>query len=83
MQAILAEVTQIRPELTAFSGCRYYAALRPAEAVALRASSCTLPSHGWEQLTLTALPSPVGAYLGLATARHASPAASNTGRKVP
>ena len=39
MQAILAEVTHIRPELTAFFGCLYYGALRPAEAVALRASS--------------------------------------------
>jgi len=46
VQAILAEVTQIRPELTAFFGCLYYAALRPAEAVALRASSCILPSRG-------------------------------------
>ena len=53
VQAILAEVTQIRPELTAFFGCLYYAALRPAEAVALRASSCTLPSRGWGQLALT------------------------------
>ena len=32
VRAILAEVTQIRPELTAFFGCLYYAALRPAEA---------------------------------------------------
>ena len=54
MQAILAEVTRIRPELTAFFGCLYYAALRPAEAVALCASSCALPSRGWGQLTLTA-----------------------------
>ena len=36
---------RIRPELTAFFGCLYYAALRPAEAVALRASSCTLPAR--------------------------------------
>jgi hypothetical protein len=34
VEAILAEVTRIRPELTAFFGCLYYAALRPAEAVA-------------------------------------------------
>jgi integrase len=77
VQAILAEVTQIRPELTAFFGCLYYAALRPAEAVALRADSCILPSRGWGQLILTGLfrgrrvP-------GLATARHANRAASNT-----
>ena len=42
VQAILAEVTRIRPELTAFFGCLYYAALRPAEAVALCADSCAL-----------------------------------------
>ena len=63
VQAILAEVTQIRPELTTFFGCLYHAALRPAEAVALRAVSCTLPALGWGQLTLTGLPSPVGACL--------------------
>ena len=58
----LAEVTRIRPELTAFFGCLYYAALRAAEAVALRTSCCTLPSRGWGQLTLTA-PFPAGACL--------------------
>jgi integrase len=71
VQAILAEVTQIRPELTAFFGCLYYAALRPAEAVALRASSCTLPAHGWGQLTLTAsLPRSVRAWTGNGTPRE-------------
>jgi hypothetical protein len=30
----LAEIARIRPELTAFFGCLYYAVLRPAEAVA-------------------------------------------------
>jgi integrase len=54
VEAILAEVTRIRPELTAFFGCLYYAALRPAEAVALRLDSCELPPGGWGQLTLTA-----------------------------
>ena len=53
VEAILGEVTRIRPELTAFFGCLYYAALRPAEAVALRVTSCALPSSGWGQLTLT------------------------------
>ena len=43
VQTILADVTRICPELTAFFGCLYYAALRPAEAVALRADSCDLP----------------------------------------
>jgi len=71
VQAILAEVTQIRPELTAFSGCLYYAALRPAEAVALHASSCTLPARGWGQLTLTAsLPRSARAWTGNGSPRE-------------
>ena len=71
VQAILAEITQIRPELTAFSGCLYYAALRPAEAVALCASSCILPSGGWGQLTLTAsLPRPARAWTSNGTPRE-------------
>jgi integrase len=71
VQAILAEVTQIRPELTAFFGCLYYAALRPAEAVALRADSCILPSRGWGQLTLTAsLPRSARAWTGNGTPRE-------------
>jgi hypothetical protein len=37
VQTVLAEVTRIRPELTAFFDCLNNAALRPAEAVALRA----------------------------------------------
>jgi Phage integrase family len=53
VQAILAEVTRIRPELTAFFGCLYYAALRPAEAIALRAGDCDLPPAGWGQLMPT------------------------------
>jgi integrase len=71
VQAILAEVTQIRPELTAFFGCLYYAALRPAEAVALRASSCALPARGWGQLTLTgSLPRSARAWTGNGTPRE-------------
>jgi integrase len=71
VQAILAEVTRIRPELTAFFGCLYYAALRPAEAVALRANSCTLPSGGWGQLTLTgSLPRSARAWTGNGTPRE-------------
>ena len=71
VQAILAEVTQIRPELTAFFGCLYYAALRPAEAVALRAGSCILPSRGWGQLTLTgSLPRSARAWTGNGTPRE-------------
>ena len=71
VQTILAEVTRIRPELTAFFGCLYYAALRPAEAVALRATSCTLPASGWGQLTLTgSLPRSARAWTGNGTPRE-------------
>ncbi|HEV2373920.1 MAG TPA: tyrosine-type recombinase/integrase [Streptosporangiaceae bacterium] len=52
VRAILAETTRIRPELAAFFGCLYYAALRPAEAIALRTGDCDLPPGGWGQLTL-------------------------------
>ena len=46
VRAILAQVTCIRPELAAFFGCLYYAALRPEEAVALRREDLILPAHG-------------------------------------
>lgn len=51
--AILAEVSRIRPQLTAFFGCLYYAALRPEEAVALDRGSCQLPATGWGQLIIS------------------------------
>src|ERR1039457_2537749 len=52
-------------------GCLYYAALRPAEAVALRAMSCTLPASGWGQLTLTgSLPRSARAWTGNGTPRE-------------
>ena len=71
VRAILAEVARIRPELTAFFGCLYYAALRPAEAVALRTGSCTLPPRGWGQLTLTvSLPRSARAWTGNGTPRE-------------
>jgi integrase len=53
VEAILAQVTRIRPDLMAFFGCLYYAALRPEEAVALRLDDCDLPAGGWGGLTLT------------------------------
>ena len=45
VDAVLTEVTRIHPELTAFFGCLYYAALRPADAVALRCQLLILPAH--------------------------------------
>jgi hypothetical protein len=43
-----------RPELTAFFGCLYYAALRPEEAVVLRLADCDPPGSGWGMLRLAA-----------------------------
>jgi integrase len=51
---ILAEVARIRPELVAFFGCLYYAALRPEEAVALRRDDLILPARGRGTIILTA-----------------------------
>jgi integrase len=52
--ALLDTVARTRPELTAFFGCLYYAALRPEEAVALRYADCHLPGSGWGMLRLAA-----------------------------
>jgi integrase len=40
--------------MEAFFGCLYYAALRPAEAVALRDADCVLPERGWGRIDLAA-----------------------------
>jgi len=47
-------IARTQPELTAFFGCLYYAALRPEEAVALRLADCDLPGSGWGVLRLAA-----------------------------
>ena len=54
VRAILVEVSRIRPELAAFFGCLYYAALRPEEAVTLRLDDLILPSYGRGTIILTA-----------------------------
>jgi integrase len=54
VHALLGAVARLRPDLTAFFGCLYYAALRPEEAVALRASDCNLPASGWGMLIVHA-----------------------------
>ncbi len=54
VRTLLTAVTRLRPDLTAFFGCLYYAALRPEEAVALRANNCHLPADGWGMLTIHA-----------------------------
>ena len=52
VRAILAQVSHVRPELAAFFGCLYYAALRPEEAVALRRDDLILPAHGRGKIIL-------------------------------
>jgi integrase len=54
VRAILAQVYCLRPELAAFFGCLYYAALRPEEAVALRRDDLILPEDGRGKIILTA-----------------------------
>jgi integrase len=54
VRLLLAAVEQLRPELTAFFGCLYYASMRPGEAVSLRQADCvSLPESGWGLLMLT------------------------------
>jgi len=53
VQAILAQVAVMRPDLVAFFACLYYAALRPEEALALRRSQLTLPPRGRGAMILT------------------------------
>jgi integrase len=52
VRAMLARVREARPDLVAFFGCLYFAAMRPAEVVNLRAAQCVLPASGWGQLNL-------------------------------
>jgi integrase len=64
-EALLAAVAADGPSgqrLVAFFACIYYAALRPAEAVALRRSSLILPNDAgqWGELHLTRSSPPVG-----------------------
>ena len=54
VSALLDAVARTRPELAAFFGCLYYAALRPEESVALRLGDCHLPGSGWGVLRLAA-----------------------------
>ncbi|NED13645.1 site-specific integrase [Streptomyces sp. SID9124] len=55
VRALLRGVREQGPRgehLEAFFGCLYYAAMRPAEATALRLPQCHLPETGWGTLTL-------------------------------
>ena len=71
VRAILASVIPLRPELTAFFGCLYYAALRPEEAVALRHGDLVLPPNGWGKLILiTACPRTGAAWTAAGTSHE-------------
>jgi integrase len=54
---LLAAVRRQGPRgehMEAFFGCLYYAALRPSEAIALRAADLVLPDSGWGRIDLAA-----------------------------
>ena len=55
--AILTQAARVKPELAAFFGCLYYAALRPEEAVTLRrADGRKTPSASGSKMPLTQAP---------------------------
>ena len=71
VSTLLDAVARTRPELTAFFGCLYYAALRPEEAVALRLADCHLPGSGWGMLRLaTATPRTAAAWTNIGTSHE-------------
>jgi integrase len=51
-RALLRAVSEIDDTLTLFFALMYFAALRPAEAAALRIEDCELPADGWGMLHL-------------------------------
>jgi integrase len=68
VQTILDSIHRTRPELAAFFGCLYYAALRPEEAVALHRDDLTLPPHGRGTILLsTACPRTATAWTSTGT----------------
>jgi hypothetical protein len=61
-RALLAAVRDIAPDMEAFFGCLYFAALRPEEALHLTAAEVLWPTDGdaWGWLNLTGATVPVG-----------------------
>ena len=52
-RALLRAVSETNDSMTLFFALMYFAALRPAEAVALRVEDCELPEKGWGMLYLS------------------------------
>lgn len=90
-RALLAAVQEKAPELEAFYACMYFAALRPAEALHLRDTACSLPSKDaddqWGELLLTGSTQQVGTAWGddgnAKEDRALKHRASNATRAVP
>lgn len=59
-RALLSAVRELNAPLEAFYACMYFAALRPAEALYLRANDCTLPKTGWGEILLSGSMQKVG-----------------------
>ena len=84
VRAILAQVSRIKPELAAFFGCLYYAALRPEEAVTLRRDDLILPARGRGKMILTAAcPRTGGAWTNTGTPDRAGRSQAPPGRHHP
>lgn len=54
-------IGRLGPRHVAFFACMFFAALRPSEALALRAQDCHLPKRGWGELRLDGARPYVGA----------------------
>ena len=59
-RSLLAAVQKRDPHLEGFFACMYFAALRPSEAIHLRADECELPEKGWGWLHLSGSTQQVG-----------------------
>lgn len=85
--AAVGEVQRSGPRLVAFFGLLYFAALRPEEAVNLRAANLSLPESGWGELFLEeSTPDVGGRWTDTGERRdrrHLKHRAVGEGRRVP
>jgi CheY-like chemotaxis protein len=77
----MRQAARLLPELAAFFGCLYYAALRPEEAVALRRDNLILPARGRGKITAAACLRAGTAWTSTGTSSE--PGASSTGPAAP